>query len=523
MATPTLHRTLGGALALILATAAPAVAQVGKGTQVELGTFGTFTKFDNSDLGFGDEFGAGGRLAIFFSRLLSLEASGDYTETNAGISSARITATRIGGTLFAHAPIGGSAWSIGLGYERLFYRAAQHFNDGGIHLIMGPRVPLGARAAFRVEGIATYVPSSNAPLASGASINLSATAGLSIYSFGGPTRDADHDSVRDSKDDCPATPDGASVDKNGCPTDSDTDGVLDGLDQCPATPGGADVDAVGCPSDDDMDGVFNGIDICPDTPAGSVADENGCPADQDNDSVLDGIDICPDTPAGATVDADGCPSDEDTDGVYDGIDQCTGTPEGVMVDEVGCPQDQDQDGVFDHLDLCPDTPPNTMVDENGCQSDTDTDLDGVSDRLDRCPSTPAGTTVDSVGCPVLFVVDEATGREQPLILQGVNFAVGSSRLTQDSYAVLNVVAVSLLAHPDVRIEVGGHTDATGGYDLNMRLSRGRAEAVRAYLAQQGVPLSQMEAQGYGPDQPIATNATSSGRAANRRVELKRIN
>jgi OOP family OmpA-OmpF porin len=125
-----------------------------------------------------------------------------------------------------------------------------------------------------------------------------------------------------------------------------------------------------------------------------------------------------------------------------------------------------------------------------------------------------------VGCPVLFVLDEVTQRVAPLVLQGVNFATGSSRLTQGSYAVLNVVAVSLLGHPEVRIEIGGHTDATGGYDLNMRLSRGRAEAVRAYLAQQGVPLSQMEARGYGPDQPIATNATSAGRSANRRVELR---
>ena len=525
MPTPTLRNTLGamGAATLLLVFATPAGAQVGKGTQIELGTFGTFTKYDNSDLGFGNQFGAGGRLAIFFSRLLSLEASGDYTETNTGPQGSKVTATRVAGTLYAHAPIGGSAWAIGLGYERLFYRAAQQFEDNGFHVVMGPRLSLGGRAAFRIEGRATYVPSSNAPLANGSSINISATAGLSIYSFGGTPRDDDQDRVRNSRDDCPETPLGATVDGAGCPSDSDTDGVLNGLDQCPDTPGGADVDGVGCPSDSDSDGVLNGIDICPDTPAGAVADENGCPTDQDSDSVFDGIDQCPDTPTGAIVDASGCPSDEDSDGVFDGIDQCTGTPMGVMVDDLGCPMDQDQDGVFDHLDECPDTPPNTMVDERGCEPDTDTDLDGVIDRLDRCPSTAPGTTVDSVGCPVLFVVDEVTQRVEPLVLQGVNFAVGSSRLTQGSYAVLNVVAVSLLGHPEVGIEIGGHTDATGGYDLNMRLARGRAEAVRAYLAQQGVPLGQMDARGYGPDQPIATNATSAGRTANRRVELRRTN
>ena len=70
---------------------------------------------------------------------------------------------------------------MGLGYERLFYRAAQEFNDNGFHFVMGPRLTLGSRAAFRLEGRATYVPSSNAPAASGSSINFSATVGLSIW------------------------------------------------------------------------------------------------------------------------------------------------------------------------------------------------------------------------------------------------------------------------------------------------------------------------------------------------------
>ena len=76
MSAPKLHRILGAvsAAAMLLLTATPtaATAQVGKGTQVELGTFGTFTKY-NSNLGLGNEFGAGGRLGIFFSRMLPLE------------------------------------------------------------------------------------------------------------------------------------------------------------------------------------------------------------------------------------------------------------------------------------------------------------------------------------------------------------------------------------------------------------------------------------------------------------------
>ena len=513
---------LGAALLLVTAWL-PAAAQSGVASQVELGTFGVFTKYDSSNLGLGDEFGAGGRLGFFLTNTIFLEASGDYTETHTSLLNRRVTATRIGGTLFANAPIlKSSGFYMGAGYERIFYRAARNFADNGIHVVMGPRLSVGGRAAVRIEGRATYLPSSNAPAATGSAFNFSATAGLSVFSFGGKPRDSDLDGVRNSGDDCPDTPVGATVDAAGCPGDSDTDLVYNGLDQCPGTPGGADVDTVGCPSDADEDGIFNGIDICPDTPAGAVADENGCPTDEDSDAVFDGIDQCPATPAGAIVDPTGCPSDEDADGVFDGIDQCAGTPAGLLVDDVGCPTDDDQDGVYNDLDQCPDTPPNTEVDERGCIPDSDTDGDGVVDRIDACPGTPAGTSVDEIGCPILFVTDEATQRVQPLVLQGVNFATGRSRLTSESFAVLNMVAASLLAHPEVRVEVAGHTDITGRRSTNMRLSVGRAQAVLQYLAQQGIDVSQMTAQGYGPDQPIATNSTAAGRAANRRVELRRI-
>ena len=82
------------------------------------------------------------------------------------------------------------------------------------------------------------------------------------------------------------------------------------------------------------------------------------------------------------------------------------------------------------------------------------------------------------------------------------------------------MAASLLAHPDVRVEVAGHTDITGRHSYNMRLSQQRAQAVKAYLARRGVEPSRMVAVGYGPDQPIADNGTPEGRAQNRRVELR---
>jgi len=72
----------------------------------------------------------------------------------------------------------------------------------------------------------------------------------------------------------------------------------------------------------------------------------------------------------------------------------------------------------------------------------------------------------------------------------------------------------------LRVEVQGHTDNRGGRQLNVRLSKQRAEAVLAALVTRGIDAGRLTAQGYGPREPIATNATDEGREQNRRVEIK---
>ncbi len=237
--------------------------------------------------------------------------------------------------------------------------------------------------------------------------------------------------------------------------------------------------------------------------------------DSDGDGVFDHLDECPDTPAGVSVDARGCPLDSDGDGVPDHLDKCPGTPAGVKVDAHGCPLDSDGDGVPDHLDKCPGTPAGVKVDAHGCPLDSDGD--GVPDHLDKCPGTPAGTKVDKQGCPQLFEEEKTT-----LILEGVNFAVGKAELTEESREVLDRVAVSLLAYPELKIEVAGHTDSTGRRAMNLKLSQERADAVRDFLVGKGVPAGQLIAKGYGPDKPIAPNDTDAGRAQNRRTELNKL-
>jgi outer membrane protein OmpA-like peptidoglycan-associated protein len=81
------------------------------------------------------------------------------------------------------------------------------------------------------------------------------------------------------------------------------------------------------------------------------------------------------------------------------------------------------------------------------------------------------------------------------------------------------VAGILLAYPDLRLEVDGHTDSVGSDAYNQDLSEKRAGAVRDYLVQQGIPVSTVTTVGFGKTQPIASNTTAAGRQQNRRVEV----
>lgn len=271
------------------------------------------------------------------------------------------------------------------------------------------------------------------------------------------------------------------------------------------------------PPDRDGDRVPDDRDACPRTPPGATVDVQGCPVDSDADGTLDGIDRCPNTPYGSLVDRRGCPVDSDGDGVYDGMDQCSHTPAGIAVDPRGCPLDADGDGVADARDRCPATPPGTSVDPTGCPLARDADGDGVDDARDRCPGSAGGIPVDALGCWMLF----RPGSDS-LVLPGVTFEPGRSRLLPGAAAVLDAVAASLLAHPEVRVEIAAYTDNAGSSALNIRLAAARAATVRSSLIRRGVPADRMVARGYGPANPVASNATPEGRARNRRVELHRL-
>ena len=520
------------ALAVVLVSSPrPAAAQ--RAGQYEFGLFGSFTKYDDAFL-MQNAIGGGARLGYFITSRFALEADVIFQQPY-DVGPGQMEPL-IGGGSLAFNAIAADRFMVYLlaGYSVLDfgYVNPYRFTDGGFHGGVGTRLFIGRNFALRLEGRAVYSPTSNSSLTTEPVLHMIGFGGLSFFHKPGTPRslrDSDQDKVFDKTDACPNTPVGATVDPRGCPSDTDTDTVLDGLDQCAATPAGARVDTTGCPTDADADKVFDGLDQCPDTPAGASVDDKGCPGDQDADKVLNGLDQCPDTPAGAAVDANGCPADQDQDKILDGRDKCPNTPAGVIVDGDGCPLDTDLDGVYDGPDKCPGTLPGTRVDTTGCPVASDSDGDGVDDRADRCPSTPRGTRVDAVGCTILFeeqrVTTAAPGApaRPTLVLRGVNFQSGRSVLLPQSYAVLNDVAASLVANPEVRIEIAGYTDNTGSLGLNMSLSQARAAAVRAYLAQRGVGPDRMVAKGYGPASPVAPNGTPQGRAQNRRVELHKMN
>ena len=203
-------------------------------------------------------------------------------------------------------------------------------------------------------------------------------------------------------------------------------------------------------------------------------------------------------------------SDSDADGVEDARDRCPGTAPGTVVDPNGCPLDSDGDGVADAYDRCPNTEAGLAVGPNGCALNNDEDNDGIANDADQCPGTPQGFRVDASGCVV----------EQTVVLRTVGFELNSDRLTFNARRVLLDVANALKQQAGLDVAVEGHTDSLGSDDYNQKLSQRRANAVIAYLVQQGIDATRLKAVGHGESRPVASNETADGREQNRRVEFK---
>ncbi len=302
---------------------------------------------------------------------------------------------------------------------------------------------------------------------------------LGVAYAGGEKRDDDGDGVRNEEDVCPREV--GTAERKGCPwKDTDGDGIEDREDKCPREAG--------------------------------TAERKGCPVrDADGDGIEDGEDACP--KEAGTAERKGCPvRDADGDGIEDGEDACP--KEAGTAERKGCPvRDADGDGVVDERDACPAQP--GLMELRGCPA-KDSDGDTVSDHLDNCPNEKG--VVTNQGCPAKEKQMVVIGKGGLEIKEQVFFATGKSIIQPRSFKMLNQVAQVIKEHPEIeKVVIEGHTDDRGSAELNRKLSQVRAEAVMNYLVSKGVEPARLEAKGYGPDRPIASNQTEKGRAANRRV------
>lgn len=201
--------------------------------------------------------------------------------------------------------------------------------------------------------------------------------------------------------------------------------------------------------------------------------------DDDNDGVLNSVDKCPQTAAGKTVNAEGC--------FIDG--------------------DDDNDGILNSADACLASAAGEKVDASGCKVDGDDDKDGVLNSKDICPNTPLNETVNIDGCPAVVTLN-------------VQFENNSDVVTQKSHDIIGKYADFLNKYDSYVAKIIGYTDSRGSANYNQKLSEKRANAIKSMLLERGVPADRLSSVGMGESNPIADNATSEGRAQNRRIEAE---
>lgn len=214
--------------------------------------------------------------------------------------------------------------------------------------------------------------------------------------------------------------------------------------------------------------------------------------DTDDDGLEDGAEI---------VEHRTDPNKSDTDG--DGL---TDREEVVAHNTNPRKADSDQDGLTDAEEV-----KDYFTDPNDPDSDKGTVSDGI--EVNR------GTNPLNAEDDLVLDVDEIGSK---LVLDGIIFETGKANISNQSELILEKAFNTLVAYPDIDVEIHGYTDNTGSRSGNMRLSQRRADAVRSYLIRLGIDPSRIVAKGFGPDNPIAPNSTADGRARNRRIEFVRI-
>jgi len=179
-------------------------------------------------------------------------------------------------------------------------------------------------------------------------------------------------------------------------------------------------------------------------------------------------------------------TDSDGDGIPDRIDRCPAQRETVngVADDDGCPEsDPDSDGILGDADRCPDLAEDFdgFEDGDGCP-DPDNDRDGVDDVRDACPGEPETVNgfEDDDGCPDALPADVVAA-----LATVVRFEPGRARVTDPARAQLARVLAVLQARPALHLAIVGRPERAD--PASDDLARRRADAVKWYLVDQGIP------------------------------------